>query len=94
MAKYRKKPVVIDAIHNHGTWAPIVEWLEGLTGGFAFPVGMAPPITRNEDGSLNIATLEGVMRASVGDFVIRGVKNEFYPCKSDIFAATYEKVED
>lgn len=42
----------------------------------------------------HISTLEGVMRADVGDWIIRGVKGERYPCKPDIFAATYEAVED
>jgi hypothetical protein len=41
-----------------------------------------------------IETLEGVMRAEVGDWIIRGVKGEFYPCKPDIFAATYEPVDE
>lgn len=45
------------------------------------------------DGALYIGTLEGVMRVSLGDYVIRGVQGEFYPCKPDIFEATYEAVE-
>ena len=45
-------------------------------------------------GALLIATLEGVMSASPGDYIIRGVQGEFYPCKPDIFHATYEHVED
>jgi hypothetical protein len=91
--KYRKKPVVIDAVHNEGTWAPIIEWLDGIFGGhFSVPIGSRPPITRNDDGSLNIETLEGTMRADVGDWVIKGVKDELYPCKPDIFEATYEEV--
>lgn len=96
--KFRKKPIVIDATCNQGTWPPILSWLEELAGdkfgGFAFQPMKAPPITRNSDGSLNIATLEGVMRADVGDWIIRGVKGELYPCKPDIFAATYEPVEE
>ena len=46
------------------------------------------------DVELEIETLEGTMRADKGDFIIRGVKGEPYPCKPDIFYATYEKVED
>jgi len=42
--------------------------------------------------TLSVDTLEGIMTARVGDFIIRGVQGEFYPCKSDIFAATYEQV--
>ena len=41
---------------------------------------------------INIETLEGIMKASFGDYIIKGVKGEFYPCKSDIFQATYEEV--
>lgn len=48
--------------------------------------------SREGPGHLTIATLEGVMRAEVGDWIIRGVKGELYPCKPDIFAATYEPV--
>ena len=95
--KFRKKPVVIEATCNHGTWPPIAAWLEESAGdrfgGFAFAPLTAPPVTRNADGSLNIVTLEGTMRAAVGDWIIRGVQGELYPCKPDIFAATYEPVE-
>jgi len=75
--KFRKKPVVIEAFR----WShdPIPEWL-----------GSDP----YEDGvPLKIATLEGVMTAQPGDWIIRGVKGEIYPCKPDIFEATYEAVE-
>lgn len=92
--KYRKKPVVIEATCNHGTWPPIVAWLEEIAGdrfgGFAFAPLTMPPVTRNADGSLNI----GTMRADVGDWIIQGVKGELYPCKPDIFAANYERVTD
>jgi hypothetical protein len=89
--KVRKKPVEVDAIYNDGTWPPIMAWLDGLAGGRAsIPVGARPTITRNEDGSLNIETLEGTMRADVGDWLICGVKGELYPCKPDVFNATYE----
>lgn len=82
MAKYRKKPVVIDAMRYTGTnMADVLAW-SGL-----------PELTEYFDGGLEIPTLEGTMRADVGDWIIRGVKGELYPCKPDIFAATYEKVE-
>lgn len=48
----------------------------------------------NEDGDLIIFTLEGQLLASPGDYIIRGVKGELYPCKPDIFDATYEKVDE
>lgn len=93
--KFRKKPVVIDATCNHGTWPPIMQWLDELAGGrLSIPFGARPAITRNEDGSLNIETLEGTMRAEVGDWIICGVQGELYPCKPDIFVSTYEMVKD
>jgi hypothetical protein len=47
----------------------------------------------SEDANIHINTLEGVMRANIGDWIIKGVKNEFYPCKPEIFEQTYEIVE-
>lgn len=81
MSKYRKKPVVINAVQFNG---------DNFKECKAF-------IGENFDNTLNypnIKTLEGVMRVSVGDFIIEGVNGEFYPCKPDIFAKTYEAVED
>ena len=81
MAKFRKRPVVIDA------------WLNAPGISDMFPDWMKNgAITCSDDGSLNIVTLEGVMRADPGDWIIRGVKGELYPCKPDIFEATYEPV--
>jgi hypothetical protein len=84
--KYRKKPVVIDAVQWTGdNWPEIA----------AFHRGDAFNVTRTPDGNeLNIATLEGVMVARPGDWVIRGVKGELYPCKPDIFEQTYEAVTE
>lgn len=82
--KYRKKPVVIEAmqviddLRNH---VVIAEWINS-NGGEASLAAFQPWIF--------IETLEGQMRAVLGDYVIRGVAGEFYPCKPDIFAATYE----
>ena len=82
MAKYRKKPVVIEAIQWDGrNEALIAEFV----GGF---------LRMDDTDFLYIPTLEGEMAASVGDFIIRGVNGEFYPCKPDIFEKTYESVED
>ena len=81
MKKYRKKPVVIEAIEWDGRHAE--ELLDFLENKGIFRV----------DGSLGIPTLEGVMEASVGDYIIKGVQGEFYPCKPDIFEQTYEEVE-
>ena len=75
--RYRKKPVVIEAARytRNGLEAEqVAEWCGG----------------EQTDEGLEITTLEGVMRADYGDWIIKGVKGEFYPCKPDIFDATYE----
>jgi hypothetical protein len=51
-------------------------------------------LDENKDVCIKIPTLEGLMTVSIGDYIIRGVKGEYYPCKPDIFEATYEKVSD
>lgn len=78
--KYRKKPVVIEAIKWDGKLTSVEHW--------------NIPEIHQELGSDNlyIPTLEGVMRAEVGDYIIRGIKGEFYPCKEEIFNLTYEKL--
>lgn len=89
MNKFRKKPVVIEAMRVAADNANIKEvliWIHGVE--WAGNAGISP-----SDGELFIYTLEGAMTAEPGDWVIRGIKNEFYPCKPDIFAATYEPVE-
>lgn len=83
MAKFRKKPVVIDAVQYHGddrNETELLAHLEGCTGWHVIAEGIAFP------------TPEGTMTARPGDWIVRGVKGEFYPCKSDIFALTYEAV--
>jgi hypothetical protein len=80
VAQYRKKPVVIEAVRYTGENGREV-------GEF---VGYAD---RNEDNQFVISTREGKMCANPGDWVIKGVQGEFYPCKPDIFALTYEKVQ-
>lgn len=85
--KFRKKPVVIDAVKYTGINGRIADELAAFMG---FPVKIT-----EVDGKLclTIHTLEGDMFASPGDWIIKGVKGEFYPCKPDIFAATYEPAE-
>lgn len=79
--KYRKKPIEIEAIQWDGTnTQTIMEW----AGGSVVTVRADTP------NNLTIETLEGDHRASVGDWIICGIKGEHYPCKPDIFAATYE----
>ncbi len=86
MKKYRKKPVVIEAIQWNGINLEELKWF--MKEKFK---GTSVSETTFE---LQIPTLEGTMSASLGDYIIRGVKGEFYPCKPDIFEATYEPVED
>jgi len=80
--KFRKKPVVIEA----------VQWTGDNGGELREFVGEAliwsPTVCE-----FTIHTLEGYMRADKGDWIIRGIKGEFYPCKPDIFAATYEPAD-
>ena len=84
--KYRKKPVVIDAVMFLDT----VESIAELSGFLDTEIKVS--YKDKENPVLLIETLEGVMSASVGDYIIKGVKGEFYPCKPDIFEMTYEKV--
>lgn len=88
--KFRKKPVVIEAVRNAGDWSAVVEWL----GTLSKPRHSTAGVIRNPDDSLNIETDEGTMRADVGDWVIQGVQGELYPCKDLIFKATYEEAVD
>ncbi|GIJ10748.1 hypothetical protein ACFFMR_18960 [Micromonospora andamanensis] len=84
MKKFRKKPVEIEAmqlIDDLGNHVAIADWIRSHGGNVVMPA---------VDPFLYIDTLEGRMRADIGDYVIRGVKGEFYPCKPDIFEATYE----
>ena len=101
--KFRKKPVTIEAMRFTGTPAEAIEvyhWIERNTlGGFEPTEQIAGRKPWPEsgvaidpsDGRLVIATLEGAHWADVGDWIIRGVAGEFYPCKQEIFAATYEE---
>lgn len=91
MAKFRKKPVVIEAIRWTGdNLREIIDF-----------TGLHPSANKwsweeyevvVRDQGLKIFTLEGGLMATVGDWIIKGVKAEFYPCKPDIFEATYEEV--
>lgn len=89
MDKFRKKPVVIEAIQWTGENSD--ECLDFADSG-EYPVWGADFMVNTNQKIIYITTLEGVMTASVGDWIIRGVKGELYPCKPDIFEATYEPV--
>ena len=82
--KYVKKPIEIEAIQFLDTVERIKEIHDFMGKDFS--------IAYSENPVLKIPTLEGVMTASVGDYIIKGVHGEFYPCKPDIFEETYEKV--
>jgi hypothetical protein len=84
MARYRKKPVEVEAMLFAAPWKPLQEFCGSLQ--------LVRASTGNHVIAGLISTLEGDMRADVGDWIIRGVKGEFYPCKPDIFEATYEPV--
>lgn len=93
--QYRKKPVVIEAVQLDNINVPcVVRWIGEdkakmeLESDEAWTLGKAPPIF-----SVTICTLEGDMKAMPGDYIIKGVGGEFYPCKPDIFEKTYEAVE-
>jgi hypothetical protein len=80
MPKFRKKPVEIEARLWRGGWEaakPLLDWI-GAKASWC------------DDDTIRIQTLEGEMVARPGDFIIKGVKGEFYPCKQEIFALTYE----
>ena len=87
--KFRKKPVVIEAEHifSYLEIPRIVQWIEANGGKATYG--------QQSDGpaEMLISIPEGVMTANVGDWIIKGVKGEFYPCKPDIFEATYEPAE-
>lgn len=84
--KYRKKPVIIEAIQFVDDAERITE-ISNFVG-----EGLSIDYSEKEKPVLKINTLEGVMIASEGDYIIKGVKGEFYPCKPDIFNNTYEEV--
>ena len=87
MPKFRKKPVEIEArLFNQTTIMDqelLAEWCKGKLCGIKLPA---------DERVIKINTLEGEIEASFGDWIIKGVAGEFYPCKPDIFALTYEEV--
>lgn len=117
MAKYRKKPVVIEAVNWNGhtlglTNAPVdltqpgdpnvrlempdwmPECLPPLETEVLTRMAVSSGEVRRYQDFLYIGTIEGTMAAAPGDWIIRGVKGEIYPCKPDIFAATYDAVQE
>lgn len=85
--KYRKKPVVIEAIKWSGyNQKSMVDFMELIR-------GSGEKEFRFDNDNLIIHTLEGEMKVQSGDYIIKGVKGEIYPCKPDIFKETYEEIE-
>ncbi|BAQ16944.1 hypothetical protein [Methyloceanibacter caenitepidi] len=91
MTTFRKKPVEIEAVRCRDVlfepYPSLPFWMQMAINGRRI-VKVAPNV------GLQIATLEGTMSAEPDDWIIRGVKGEIYPCKPDVFEATYEPVED
>jgi hypothetical protein len=85
MPYFRKKPVTIEAV-LYSEAAPDTA--------VSFLVREGADFVLDADEGLTICTLEGDHHASDGDWIIKGVKGEFYPCKPDIFAMTYESVDE
>jgi hypothetical protein len=85
VARYRKKPVVIEAVQ----WLPETQPMLPVD---LWPDAVGKGTIERVDDCLRIKTLEGVMTATPGWWIIRGVQGEFYPCKPDIFEATYEAI--
>jgi hypothetical protein len=93
--KFRKKPVIIEAVQWNNLNRDEINSFVGkdlkleLESETAYLAGVACPAF-----SLTIPTLEGDMKALPGDWIIKGIKGEFYPCKPDIFQQSYEKIEE
>lgn len=94
MTKYRKRPIVIEAITFDELVKHGIEWgaerLNGMPWSFEYK---GQPITHENDDCYLIPTLEGTMKFQRGDMLITGVNGEIYPCKPDIFEKTYEAAE-
>ena len=79
VGRYRKRPVIVEAIRWDGKNSQqINDWIPGSF------------LCWSTDHAPCINTTEGMMRAELGDWIIKGVKGEFYPCKPDVFSATYD----
>lgn len=92
MAQYRKKPVVVEAIQwNGNNFEEIQQFSDNKVTYFEWVHHYESGVNRD---ILSISTLEGDMTAMIGDFIIKGIQGEFYPCKPDIFEKTYEEIWD
>lgn len=94
--KYRKKPVVIDAIQlSWANWNSVCDFIskDAFGGGVYLNESLNVVEISTDKIGLHINTLDGRMLAVEGDYIIKGIQGEFYPCKPDIFEATYEVIE-
>lgn len=89
--RYRKKPVTIEAMRFYGSTESLYRAYKWVAEDTVRPTTI---FTDERTGELIIHTLEGDMRCVYGDWIIRGVNGEFYPCKNEIFEKTYELVEE
>lgn len=91
MGWYRKKPVVVEAFQLRIDYIP--DWfMNKVTDRTVTLHGLSSGFIHVPDTNADIETLEGVMHANYGDYIIRGVNGEIYSCKPDIFEKTYEEV--
>ena len=88
---WRKKSIVIEAWHFLGNYADAPDWVNPKWS--LQQIVVIDNLEQRGDPFLLIPTLEGEMRANLGDWIIRGVQGEVYPCKPDIFEANYERVQ-
>lgn len=99
--RYRKKPVIVEALQwNGNNVIDIYNFLEDKNVETQYEVNIEGKnfyidFSQGQcvTGDLMIKTLEGTMKADIGDYIIKGVNGEFYPCKPDIFEKTYEEVK-
>ena len=101
MPKFRKKPVVVEAVqlpvdpYDPGFIVNAPLWFaEAVNQGDEAPGSQGSIYPNEDDGSLMVGTPEGSLKANPLDWIIRGVKGEIYPCKPDIFEKTYDEVKD
>jgi hypothetical protein len=83
--KYQKKPIIVDAVRNTGRNVFEIG---------KFSEGKCKPVFTPNGYKFSVDTLEGTMEANIGDYIIKGVKGEFYPCKPDVFEATYDEYNE
>lgn len=89
--RYRKKPIVVNAIKNTGEWPPIMAFLDEV--GYVVQILSKPAVVRLSDGALDVRTVDGNdVRVPVGAYLVQDSKGYFYPCDAEIFEANHEEV--